>query len=138
MNDDEETKLLGKYVWSSNGGCEICDAMNGEYDEEPSRPHENCQCEIAYYRSEDCKEDDVNVAFFDFEFPSPDIITYIFDVTCKDGTKDRYTIDTARKESSDYPEGMSTEMQVESDIQHAIDLIDFPDGCSKCDAPRIV
>ena len=34
------------YLWISNGGCDICDAMAGEHEEQPVRPHPNCRCEI--------------------------------------------------------------------------------------------
>ena len=41
----------GVYVWTTNGGCPICDALEGEYDEEPTRPHELCDCEITFVRN---------------------------------------------------------------------------------------
>ncbi len=40
------------YEWISSGGCERCDAMEGFYDEEPVRPHPNCQCEIINHGAE--------------------------------------------------------------------------------------
>jgi hypothetical protein len=36
-------------VWEFEGGgaaCDACQEKNGFYDEEPSRPHEDCACEI--------------------------------------------------------------------------------------------
>jgi len=34
------------YKWISNGGCELCEAMEGVYAERPQRPHPNCKCTI--------------------------------------------------------------------------------------------
>jgi hypothetical protein len=34
------------YEFLSSGGCERCDAMEGLYDYEPTRPHPNCRCAI--------------------------------------------------------------------------------------------
>ncbi len=39
------------YEWISHGGCERCDAMEGFYDEEPVRPHPNCQCDIIHHET---------------------------------------------------------------------------------------
>jgi hypothetical protein len=37
---------MEEYYFSSEGDCEVCDAMEGWYDDEPPRPHPNCDCEI--------------------------------------------------------------------------------------------
>jgi len=37
---------MGNYYFDSTGGCELCDAMEGWYDEEPARPHPHCDCTI--------------------------------------------------------------------------------------------
>lgn len=37
---------MGDYYFDSTGGCELCDAMEGWYDEEPARPHPHCDCTI--------------------------------------------------------------------------------------------
>ncbi len=35
------------YEWVSNGGCAVCDAMDGHLcEEEPPRPHLHCDCSI--------------------------------------------------------------------------------------------
>lgn len=34
------------YQWISNGGCEICDALEGVHPDAPQRPHPNCLCTI--------------------------------------------------------------------------------------------
>jgi hypothetical protein len=43
-NDEDNEE---RYEWSSNGGCERCDAMDGHLcEEEPPRPHPHCDCTI--------------------------------------------------------------------------------------------
>jgi hypothetical protein len=39
------------YEYTSSGGCARCDAMEGYYDQEPPRPHPNCQCQITAIQS---------------------------------------------------------------------------------------
>ena len=34
------------FEWIALNGCAICQAMQGYYEEEPARPHPNCDCEI--------------------------------------------------------------------------------------------
>lgn len=34
------------YYFDGSDGCDICDAMTGYYDDEPERPHPNCNCPI--------------------------------------------------------------------------------------------
>jgi hypothetical protein len=34
------------FQWLTLNGCAVCMALEGLYDEEPSRPHPNCDCEI--------------------------------------------------------------------------------------------
>lgn len=34
------------FYFDGDEGCDECEAMTGYYSEEPSRPHENCDCEI--------------------------------------------------------------------------------------------
>ena len=37
----------GKYYFNtSDSGCELCEAMEGWYDDEPPRPHPHCDCSI--------------------------------------------------------------------------------------------
>ena len=53
------------YLWDSNGGCPRCDAMDGyHYDQEPTRPHPNCDCEITLvgtFRRGGCYEVEINI-----------------------------------------------------------------------------
>ncbi|MCK4797887.1 MAG: hypothetical protein KAT05_10915 [Spirochaetes bacterium] len=34
------------YHFNGDDGCDICSSMTGYYDEEPERPHPNCDCPI--------------------------------------------------------------------------------------------
>jgi hypothetical protein len=54
---------MGDYYFDSTGGCELCDAMEGWYDDEPARPHPNCDCTIGEPPADD--EDAVN---FDWSY----------------------------------------------------------------------
>jgi len=45
--DDDDDDDGPRYEWSSNGGCERCDAMDGHLcSEMPPRPHPRCDCTI--------------------------------------------------------------------------------------------
>ncbi|TAH37205.1 MAG: hypothetical protein EYC70_09505 [Planctomycetota bacterium] len=45
--DDDDDADTPRFEWSSNGGCERCDALDGHLcDEEPPRPHPDCDCSI--------------------------------------------------------------------------------------------
>ena len=50
----------GQYVWVSNGGCQICQTMEGTYATEPARPHYYCDCEISFVRNSDRENTDNN------------------------------------------------------------------------------
>lgn len=50
MNEE----LGGYYEFDAADGCDLCQSMAGIYEEEPSRPHPNCDCEII-------------LTFFDFD-----------------------------------------------------------------------
>ncbi len=41
---DEE--LGGYYEFDASSGCDYCQSFAGTYEEEPDRPHDNCDCEI--------------------------------------------------------------------------------------------
>jgi hypothetical protein len=50
------------YEWVSNGGCTICDALDGHLcEEDPPRPHPRCDCTIISrsHPSTDCDSSDV-------------------------------------------------------------------------------
>ncbi|MDM8161553.1 hypothetical protein QUH73_17180 [Labilibaculum sp. K2S] len=36
-----------KWYFDGENGCEVCQAATNFYDEEPERPHENCDCDIS-------------------------------------------------------------------------------------------
>jgi hypothetical protein len=40
--------LAALELWQFEGddGCDLCQSMSGLYDDEPARPHSNCDCEI--------------------------------------------------------------------------------------------
>ncbi len=48
-DEDDDFESDERFEWSSNGGCERCDALDGHLCEEvPPRPHPNCDCTIIY------------------------------------------------------------------------------------------
>ena len=84
------------YLWESNGGCSRCDAMNGyHYDEEPTRPHKGCDCEITLvetYTSGECYELDVEGGSWswdgdakDLDASDPIMVQFSFTVQCWHG-----------------------------------------------------
>jgi hypothetical protein len=131
MDDDSDINDQDvRYVWSSNGGCGICDAMAGEYDEEPGRPHENCQCEIASVvkREHACDKDDIEINLVNWYFSSGGShVTVEFDVTCNDGSIESFSIELDLHVHE--PDVFLTD---------AISQIELPKGCSDCDAPLVV
>ncbi len=36
------------YAFITNGGCPLCEALEGYYEHEPARPHPYCECDITY------------------------------------------------------------------------------------------
>ena len=40
----------GEWEFLSTDGCPLCAAMEGAYAEEPTRPHEHCECEVVFVR----------------------------------------------------------------------------------------
>ena len=92
------------YYFDASDGCERCEAMEGYYDEEPTPPHPNCDCEITE------EEDDIDTADVgDFtievddvvrdDSESPDPPQFHWDVTvtvtveCPDGSTQEDTHD---------------------------------------------
>lgn len=51
MNDE----LEAYYELDASSGCDICQSVAGTYEDEPERPHENCDCEISlnFYEADD-------------------------------------------------------------------------------------
>ena len=48
-DDEDDSGDDERYEWSSNGGCERCDALDGHLCEaEPPRPHPHCDCTIIH------------------------------------------------------------------------------------------
>ncbi|MBK6446542.1 MAG: hypothetical protein IPG90_14140 [Bacteroidetes bacterium] len=86
----------GVYVWTTNGGCPICDALEGEYDEEPTRPHELCDCEITFVRNilsgdgPNCSDDidiEVHGSEQEININGDDVrLQFSFTITCYDGS----------------------------------------------------
>ena len=37
---------FGRFEFTTSGGCSRCDNYDGYHDENPGRPHPNCNCEI--------------------------------------------------------------------------------------------
>ncbi|MEK6325518.1 MAG: hypothetical protein AABN33_28080 [Acidobacteriota bacterium] len=104
---------MSNYYFDSTGGCELCDAMEGWYDDEPSPPHPNCDCTIG-----DPPEDGGDAVNFDWEYEvgmterDPDrpneaqIVPVTVTVECYSGRKIIDSTDVEFEES-DLPEGFA-------------------------------
>jgi len=150
--DDQTEDEGGVYVWTTNGGCAICDAMEGEYDDEPQRPHEFCECEITFVRNRPpsgCADDvsyelnDVSEALADqdnatFQPDDPVIITFHFTVTCYDGSTfdEEIEIETTYEEYRDERDSAGIGEPWLAEALEEIDTIAYSE-CAPCE-PALV
>jgi hypothetical protein len=149
MSDINEQENDVKYIWSSNGGCAVCDDMEGEYDEEPGRPHENCECIIAAVPAQKklgkCTQDEVT---YEFEGasgnadptthgPVSTLVDFYFVVTCKDGST--FNADIGIQLEREFLEvDLDTAFAV--GLDQALDQLEamVGDDCKECEEPLIV
>ncbi len=145
---DEKGEILeqGVYIWTSNGGCEACDALAGEHLEEPARPHENCQCEITWYPKNKklCANNEVEIEFVDaygeerIEWDSEFSLTYEFIVTCRDGSRHYVSsIVEAVVPASRLPTAPEWFRFVDNLMDQALETLELPPGCDECEEPVI-
>ena len=136
----------GQYVWVSNGGCQICQTMEGTYATEPARPHYYCDCEISFVRNSDRENTDNNCRLAEEEiswegagagehawdnndptFP----VVYKFTVTCRNGSSFSadIEIDLDRQEVMD-----DFEMAYEAGLSEALAELDaeISSRCQPC------
>jgi hypothetical protein len=103
MNGDEAEDEAGQpgYFFDSTGGCELCDAMAGSYEYEPSRPHPNCDCEIEPDQAP--QDDGQEPAAIEWEIVSGPEIEFlnlpatwdaeiVFSLECPDGSTNSKTV----------------------------------------------
>jgi hypothetical protein len=109
---------VSEYYFDSSDGCELCAAMEGWYEDEPPRPHENCDCDVE--TPSEPEEVDGSSWFYDYHSAhGPDgTLSIIITVTveCFNGRTIEDVIDVEIDES-EAPELTTWEERMEAEAE---------------------